>query len=173
MVAKVGIRGLPELEKYLKKVSKELLSRKTFGPSSLVMLQDVNKHFVNSESPIGKWASLKIRSGKPLQKTGRLKGSIKTSFDNRSANVGTNLKYATLQNDGGTIRPKQARRLYIPLTNRASRKRPGSPIPKGFKWGRDFVLASKAVIPKRPFMWLSKLGENRIINQFIRFLDQA
>jgi len=48
-------------------------------------------------------------------------------------------------NDGrGTVTPKKAKKLYIPISKRAKYKKLGAHIPKNWKWGKDFVLASKS-----------------------------
>jgi phage gpG-like protein len=169
----IEVKGLEEIQNYLKKVGKNLVSRETMGQSALKMLRDVNDHFVKTQGFNKKWDSLKIRSGRPLQKTGRLKNSIVSSWNNKSAVVGTNLKYARIHDKGGIIRPKQAKRLFIPLSSRAARKRPGAPIPKGYKWGKDFVFAKKAKIPARPFMWISKWGVDQIFKVFTRLLQKS
>lgn len=44
--------------------------------------------------------------------------------------------------NSGTRRYTKAKgRLYIPLSSRARNKKRGAKIPKGYKWGNDFVLA--------------------------------
>lgn len=55
---------------------------------------------------------------------------------------------ARILNDGrGEVTPKNGKCLYIPLSTRGVAKRAGQPIPKGFVFGEDYVLAksSKAV----------------------------
>lgn len=42
------------------------------------------------------------------------------------------------------VRPIRAKRLYIPLSNKGRSKGLGAPIPKGLKFGIDYVLAQKA-----------------------------
>lgn len=173
-MAKTGmhIKGLDKLEKYFKNVKKNLVSRGTFGRSALVMLQEVNKNFVKTRSPLGTWKPLKLRRGKPLQSSGLLKNSIQPSWDSKQAVVGTNKKYARIQDEGGIVRPKGSKKLFIPISARARRKKPGANIPKGWKWGVDYVLAKRAKIPARKFMWIGSSGQSRIINIFEKVLQE-
>jgi phage gpG-like protein len=173
MVITVKVEGKKELDRYLKNVRKDIKKAKPyFTSSSLIMLRDVDKHFREGKGPLRGWSPLKIRNGKPLQKTGRLKNSFIPQADNKNAVVGTNLVYARLQNNGGIVRPKKSKNLYIPLTRKGMRKSAGSPIPKNLKRGVDYILAKKAKIPARPFMYLSNKGANDILNVFIKLFEQ-
>ncbi len=52
---------------------------------------------------------------------------------------------ARIISDGrGVIRPRKAKKLYIPLTNKGRSKKLGAPIPKNLIFGIDFVLADSA-----------------------------
>jgi phage gpG-like protein len=106
-------------------------------------LTQVQLGFRASRDPYGTpWAALKLRGGKPLLDTGRLRSSF--SFQNVSRNgfqVGTNFIGAAVHQHGATIRPRRAKFLRF----RAGRK--GKPI-----------FAKKAVIPARPMMPSGKLG---------------
>ncbi len=42
------------------------------------------------------------------------------------------------------VKPINAKKLYIPLSMRAKFKKLGAPIPKGYKYGVDYVLAKKS-----------------------------
>jgi len=54
-------------------------------------------------------------AGRPLQDTGALRDSITFNVINDSTvSVGTNKPYAAIQNNGGVIRPKKAKWLWIP-----------------------------------------------------------
>ena len=66
--------------------------------------------------------------------------NTKTSKDGKHAIAGI-LNYGR-----GEVRPKRAKKLYIPLSRKAKNrdKKIGAPIPKDLKWGTDFVLADKA-----------------------------
>lgn len=134
------------------------------------------------------WPGLKLRDGQPLRDRGTLMKSIgpltqKTATGMRPAfnkgsivrygadqvTVGTDLKYARLMNDGGTITPKKGKLLWIPLpegkrandtvtkTTKGMKKSGakkgsmnGAPIVR-LKNGKFFMLAKKVVVPPRPF----------------------
>ena len=58
--------------------------------------------FRDSQDPYGNmWLPLKYRRGKPLLDTGRLRNSISYRADANSVEIGTNVKYAAIQNFGG------------------------------------------------------------------------
>ena len=66
--------------------------------------------------------------------------NTKTSNDGEHA-------IANILNKGrGPIRPKRAKRLYIPLSRKAKNRNKayGAPIPEDFVWGKDYVLAKSA-----------------------------
>ena len=66
----------------------------------------------------------------------------------------------------GPIYPKNARRLYIPLSNKGRSKPLGAPIPKGFVYGRDYVFAMKAGPAKGKF-FIEKI--NKKISDLIKY----
>jgi phage gpG-like protein len=90
--------------------------------------------FAESKDPYGNaWPPLKIRQGQPLLDTGRLRNSISGRANgSTSFVVGTNVKYARLQNFGGTVTPKQAKSL-------------------AFKVGNRMVFTKSVKVPARPF----------------------
>jgi len=54
-------------------------------------------------------------NGRPLQDTGALRDSITYKvIDDKTVSVGTNKPYAAIQNNGGVIRAKNAKWLWIP-----------------------------------------------------------
>lgn len=89
-----------------------------------------------------KWKKAK-RGGATLQKTGRLRNSINVrAVENRPGYseliASTNLVYAPIHQYGGTITPKKAKSLAIPLTPEAMKQGP-----RDFADGRLFVYTSK------------------------------
>lgn len=61
-------------------------------------------------------------------------------------------------NDGrGKIYAPEGKKLYIPLTNRASAKKTGDKIPKHFKYGVDYVL-KKEVAAYKGTQFIDKIG---------------
>lgn len=106
-------------------------------PALRVMAVSGNKAFFQEgRGPDGKpWAPLKHPrpgkggSGKPLQDRGLLKASISASVTETELKLSASRAGANTHQFGATIRPKNAKRLAIPLTPEA--KRAGSPR-KGF-----------------------------------------
>ncbi len=92
------------------------------------MYSAVMQNFDASGRPA--WLGLKYRVGKPLEDTGQLRGSISQHYDNESAVVGTNCIYAAIHNFGGTIKPKKAKNLFIPLIGGGGRKVKSVDIPQ-------------------------------------------
>ncbi len=90
--------------------------------------------FAESKDPYGNpWPPLKVRQGQPLLDTGRLRNSISGRPNGAvSFVVGTNVKYARLQNFGGTITAKKAKYLK-------------------FRVGSRWVSKKSVTIPARPF----------------------
>lgn len=86
------------------------------------------------------WAALKMRKGQPLRDTGMLQRSIVSAPDANGVTVGTNKVQAPLQQFGGTIAPKKAKRLVFPG-------------PSG-----KMIFAKKVVIPSRKFLPLRRYG---------------
>lgn len=102
-----------------------------------------------------KWERLKYRNGKPLTKGGYLKGSLEIAkISGNTVSVFSNKKYARLQDQGGTVVPKDKKALAFPIN------------------GKIF-LAKKIVVPARKFSGISdenkkkfeKTVEEYIINK--------
>lgn len=102
----------------------------------------------------------------PLQNSGRLPASISATADATGWTVSTTHPGAALLNYGGTVRPKRAKFLAIPLTKQA--KRAGSPrrmkgtkaVPLfarkvGGKLVGHFLLVKKVTLPAREFAGVS------------------
>jgi phage virion morphogenesis protein len=66
--------------------------------------------------------------GLTLTDTGHLRQSITAASDAGSAIIGTNLIYAAIHQDGGTIRPKTKRALKTPFGPRGSVTMPARPF---------------------------------------------
>ncbi|MGC0151200.1 phage virion morphogenesis protein [Chromobacterium vaccinii] len=105
-----------------------------------IMLDAVEENFAQEGRP--KWQGLKppSRDGKILQKSGRLASSMNDMSDNNSSIVGTNVKYAAIQNNGGRTRPHEIsprHKKALAFGGRVVKKvnHPGSDIP-----ARPFML---------------------------------
>ena len=138
----IEIQGLSALLNYLEKLDKKKLAN--FKKAGIIAVRDIQLHFRNSQSPDGKWAPLKYRSGKPLQKTGILQQSISESIHgDDTIEVGTNLIYARIHNFGGIIKPVHKKYL-------------------SFQIGNNWIKTKQVKIPKREFMWLSEDADDKI-----------
>lgn len=116
----------------------------------------------------------KRQGGKILQKSGRLAASISEYSDNDSATVGTNVVYARIHQEGGTINiPARSQRSYH----------------KQYKDGRvgnRFVKKSKSnfsqwntmgeykiTIPARPFLHLTESDVEGMENTAAEYLKRV
>jgi phage gpG-like protein len=98
-------------------------------------------------------AQRNLRGGNPLNVvTARLWNSVFSRVAREFLFVGTNVFYGRQHETGKTlsgeteIRPKIKKNLYIPLRRSARRYAPG------MEFGKDFVLAKKVKIKKRPWL---------------------
>lgn len=130
-------------------------------------------------------------SGKPLQDTGALMASIHSGADSQGGFVATSHEAAAVNHFGATIKPKRAKKLWIPASAETRRlMRRYSPTPSGLikalkaagyrlwtsKSGKAFmaqaprekqpfvlfVLKSSVEIPTRPFLYLDDLQHETI-----------
>jgi hypothetical protein len=98
-------------------------------------------------------AQRNLRGGNPLNVvTARLWNSVFSRVTRELLYIFTNVFYGRLHETGKTlsgeteIRPKVKKNLYIPLRRSARRYAPG------MEFGKDFFLAKKAKIKKRPWL---------------------
>ncbi len=95
-----------------------------------------------------------------LRRSGQLMNSISSTFKygngTTSAEIGPRgVIYARMREYGGVIRPKRAKKLFIPISLRGQKEGPSRGGKSNLKYGVDFVLAKRAVIPERPYMRLA------------------
>lgn len=113
-----------------------------FDRVGAAVLTKVQLGFRTASDPYGMpWKPLKLRDGRPLSDTGRLRRSILAQSDNSGVTIGTNLKYARAHQFGATIVPKTAKRLVF--AGQGGRK----------------IFAKKVVIPARPYLPLNTAGQ--------------
>jgi len=136
----------------------------------------------------------KIKQGdKSLRDSGALASSIAAHHDKYWADASTNKKYAKIQQEGGTIKPRKAQSLWIPAgpMTRTLMKRYGALSPKDLinamksdgytffftplskvymaqKGKRSkpfalFIVRSSIKIPARPFLYHDKGDEINIL----------
>jgi phage virion morphogenesis protein len=104
-----------------------------------------------------------------LQNRGTLASSIQASADNDAAYVGTNLKYARIQQLGGEI--FHAPRSSIYTQNRFKRGAKKGKFKKGTNAGQGFSYKGfTQKIPARPFLKLNDDDNAKINDAVIRYL---
>lgn len=154
----------------------------------LAILASIQENFDRGAGPDGTpWPALKFPrpngGDRPLRDFGFLLASATVSsaqgheetVTDKSLEVGTNLEYAKLQHDGGTVRATRTKFLAIPKTKEA--KRAGSPrrFPGDLHFrGNDrggglfdaiegqmqYALTKEVKIPPRPFIgWNPELEQ--------------
>lgn len=105
------------------------------------LTEEVRLGFANGRGPNGEvWPAPKFRKGQPLRDTGRLMNSITHRTGPDYIEIGTSVKYAAIQQFGGTIRPKRGKFLVF--------KPKGSANP---------IFAREVTIPARPFLPVKRL----------------
>lgn len=103
--------------------------------------------------------------GRILQQRGRLAASIQTAYSATSAVVGTNVKYARIQQLGGTVRHAARERILHFGKNKKFAK------PKKASYGMKVQgKAGATTIPARPFLHLEPSDGRRILDAARRFL---
>ncbi len=130
------------------------------------------------------------QKGSTLVGSGRLLKSIKHSVQGNTILIGTNVEYAKIQNDGGTIRPKNKKWLTIPLTTIAKAKRATEFSDTFVKFYHDYKygiifqnqdsgdpialykLVKKVIIPKREFMFLDKKDQEIIADVALTWMSK-
>lgn len=119
------------------------------------MVQEQTRRRITNEkrAPSGA-AWLPNRTGTPiLYRSGGLARSIDYLASPDYAVVGSGLPQARIQNDGGVIVPKKAKRLV-------------------FRMGNKTIFARKVTIPARTFLGLSAENAEDVIDQVGRFLQK-
>jgi phage gpG-like protein len=206
-VITINIKGDARLQRALRVVSElgranSAEARGVMGTMGLAMQQKTAKTFRHERDPVTglpwkKTGKLAMQSrpgggkgGKTLWDTGQLAQSvvmpapkISRSGDALSVTISTNKRYAGIHQDGGTIRPKKAKFLAIPINRPARRagtarrwwqqNESKKPFIKKSKRGNllifahegdgikpYFLLRESVVIPQRRFLGWSNDGED-------------
>lgn len=97
-------------------------------------------------TPWEKSIRAKEEGGQTLNKDGFLKGSVHAEPANGSVRWGSNMVYARIQNEGGTIRAKDGGKLKFKL--------PG---------GLGFRSVDKVTLPARPFLGINAEDEAELV----------
>src|SRR5690606_20982611 len=143
-----------QLTATLNLLANERLTRPLLRTIGNLMVNDARMNFRMSRGPDGqRWAPLKLRDGKPLLDTGRLRNSITSRLvyagGENSVEIGTNVKYAPVQQFGALIKPRHKKFLLFPGAG-----------------GKGRIAAKQVVIPARPFIGLADRQVKKI-NQAI------
>lgn len=130
------------------------------------------------------WPPLKLRKGRPLEKTGLLKKSATTpgaqgnifKIQGTTIEWGTNLIYASLQNKGGVVSVKNAKFLFIPISAKGMKVGPqkdkAAQKKSGLVAGKDMVFKKSVTIQARPFMTIRAIWRARLIEYVMeRYLE--
>ncbi|MEE6042739.1 phage virion morphogenesis protein, partial [Avibacterium paragallinarum] len=122
------------------------------------MQSAVDQNFQAGGRP--KWLGVKSRpNGSPLIDSGALRNSIRASWDNDEAIVGTNLAYAAIHQFGGKTKPHKIKPRYK----------------KGLAFGgivRKSVNHPGSNIPARPFLTLTLQDEADILEDVQDYFKQ-
>lgn len=184
----MGVRIVKDLPQFGQNLQSRISSAM---PKIAAYLQScANKKINRGVSPANAPLTAAVKQGnRTLRDTGALAASIATHSGKDWADASTNLKYARLQQEGGTITSK-GKGLWIPagaktrqLMRQYSATSPGQLIRamKGAKWkmwragkawmaqkGKQapfvlFVIKNKVEIPARPFLYIDQKEETYIM----------
>ena len=147
-----------------------------YNATGLMIVGMIRRRFEMSGQPGATWLPPRGRpGGKPLLETNRLMRSVnhlvrRGPSGTSEISVGTSDVRAAIHHFGGEIRPKIAKALFLPLTEKARRIGPrkagervikkvtkdGAETYDALKYGVDFILVGKVTIPARPFLFLAQ-----------------
>lgn len=184
----MGVKIVTDLPKFGSNLQSKVSSAM---PKIAAYLQScANKKINQGVSPANTPLTAAVKQGnKTLRDTGALAASIAPHSGQTWADTSTNLKYARIQQEGGTITSK-GKGLWIPagaktrqLMRQYSATSPGQLIRamKGAKWkmwrtgkawmaqkGKQapfvlFIIKNKVEIPARPFLYIDQKEETYIM----------
>lgn len=184
----MGVRIVKDLPQFGQNLQSRISSAM---PKIAAYLQScANKKINRGVPPANAPLTAAVKQGnRTLRDTGALAASIATHSGQTWADASTNLKYARIQQEGGTITSK-GKGLWIPagaktrqLMRQYSATSPGQLIRamKGAKWkmwrtgkawmaqkGKQapfvlFIIKDKVEIPARPFLYIDKKEESYIM----------
>ena len=184
----MGVRIVKDLPQFGQNLQSRISSAM---PKIAAYLQScANKKMNRGVSPANPPLTAAVKQGnKTLRDTGALAASIAAHSGKDWADASTNLKYARLQQEGGTITGR-GKGLWIPagaktrqLMRQYSATSPGQLIRamKGAKWkmwragkawmaqkGKQapfvlFIIKNKVQVPARPFLYIDRKEESYIM----------
>ena len=162
------------------------------------MREMVLEHFAKGMGPTGPWKEGRRagdQGGKTLYDTGRLAGSISGQGSLISSDVevrlGTRVKYARIHQEGGVIKPVNAKWLTVPVE--ASRRKKARDYEDAFvimgshgpllvrKKGKGkneklvilYALKKSVTMPARPYMWFDAGADDRLVAMLAEWVEEG
>lgn len=146
------VEGIETVEQALGRLDPLSASELLNGLGRTIQEQTRRRITGEKSSPKGD-AWPKNRSGTSiLFRSGALSRSIDYAVQGEAVIVGSGLVYAAIHQFGGTITPKQAKRLVFRVGNRT-------------------IFARKVTIPARPYLGISSENAEDILDAVARFLS--
>lgn len=181
--ARMSVKFSGDLEKRFKVLKRRAQSAEpAFRRFGVDMLRSTDRNFVmqgRRDAAVGVWAPLSPTTiarrrkgsgaGSPLilQDTGRLRGSITFQASSRHLEVGTNVEYAGMHQQGG--RWGTSKRVHRNAFVKAHTRKT--------KHGAVKVKAHRRVenfrIPARPFLWFHEKDLKRFLDRLDEYITQT
>ena len=142
------LNEIQKMEVEIKKINSRL------APIAVSMVQENMKdpsHKLNA--PLTK--KLKNGGAKPLFNTGATRASITYDLKDEGFVIGTNLKHASIINNGGLIKPKKAKQLALPTTRQVKLRADALGVKKLLnslkKAGWNIIFRNHKIYGKAPY----------------------
>lgn len=194
------LKGTQEYSKIMERIKKEKLSS-CMKHISNYLVSSAQKKINNGIEPANAPLTQAVKQGsKTLRDNGNLISSISAHSGENWAAAGTNLKYAKINQEGGTISSKKSRGLWIPssantrtLMRKYNAQKAGELISAmradGYsiyrtkniciaksKRGKPFalfVIKESVEIPARPFLYIDESDEKYIQKQIRKMVKDS
>lgn len=194
------LKGVPDYSKIMEKVKKEKLSS-CMKHISNYLVSSAQKKINNGIEPANAPLTQAVKQGsKTLRDTGNLISSIAAHSGENWAAAGTSLKYAKINQQGGTISSKKSSGLWIPanantrtLMRKYNAQKAGELISAmkadGYSIYRNkniciakskrgkpfalFIIKESVEIPARPFLYIDETDEKYIQKQIKKMVDDS
>lgn len=186
----------------LKDLPTKIFNRGFFEELGQYMVSSTQRKIKEGIGPPNAPLTMALKQGRlTLRDTGRLFSSIAYKATDHSAIVGTNVIYGRIQQLGGIIKPKKAKKLWVPAsaeTKKLMRRfgntpsalvqglkgagyriwkaKSGKAILASKKKGKPFVLfilKDEVTIPARKYLAVDAIDEKIIANKVERWLKNS
>lgn len=178
--ARFKVNGLRELRELLRKKLDDMRNLGTpLARAATLMYQGVMKNFRDETDGENEWAplspmTLALRrnknksSVKILQNSGYLRLTVMPDVGKNYVSVGTNVAYGWLMQRGGKVQTPEMD-IY-PRRAKALRFMVGGQV----RFARHVHIPSRtATVPARPFITMTDNTQNRIVNMFLRWVEEG